>query len=129
MLILQICVIIFSICFIAWVTTISVKHNQYRGSNRDEEELARFDRIEFTTKRIRQMTFGFIFLTVSLFISVIVLIGNLAIGNRKVSDLPTVFKSETTHLSFILAFFSFTYMVRFICDFWVTPLFVNQSQL
>ena len=64
-----------------------------------------------------------------LFLSVIVLVANLAVGNRKVSDLPSVFKTETKHLSFILSFFSFTYMVRFIFDFWVTPQFNKQSAL
>ena len=75
------------------------------------------------------MTFGFLFLTIGLFISVIVLVRNLAIGNRRVSDLPSVFKSETQHLSFILIFFSFTYMVRFIFDYWVTPAITNQNSL
>ena len=67
------------------------------------------------------MAFGFVILTVGLFTSVAVLVGNLAMGHMKVSDLPNVFKSETKHLSFILTFFSFTYMVRFISDFWVVP--------
>ena len=67
------------------------------------------------------MAFGFVTITVGLFISVFLLIGNLAIGHMKVSDLPNVFKTETKHLSFILTFFSFTYMVRFISDFWIFP--------
>ena len=81
------------------------------------------------TKGIRHMAWGFVCITVGLFISVIVLVGNLAVGNRKVSDLPSVFKTETKHLSFILSFFSFTYMVRFISDFWVTPQLTKQSSL
>ena len=107
-----------------------MKHEyKYKGSNPVEANAARMNRIEFTTKTIKYMTFGFLFLTVGLFISVIVLVRNLAIGNRKVSDLPSVFKSETQHLSFILIFFSFTYMVRFIFDYWVTPAITNQSSL
>ena len=53
------------------------------------------------------------------------LAGNLAKGNKKVSDLPNVFKSEAKNLSFILLFFSFTYMVRFISDFWIFPHFAT----
>ena len=75
------------------------------------------------------MAFGFVAITVGLFISVFVLVGNLSMGNMKVSDLPSVFKSETKHLSFILIFFSSTYMVRFICDFWVTPYLTKPSTL
>ena len=129
-LILQICIIIFCIAFLTWVTITSVKHAyRYNGSNPVEANAARMNRIEFTTKMIQRMTFGFLFLTIGLFISVIVLVRNLAIGNRRVSDLPSVFKSETQHLSFILIFFSFTYMVRFIFDYWVTPAITSSSSL
>ena len=68
------------------------------------------------------MAFGFVFITVLLFLSVAVLVKNLTAGNKKVSDLPVVFKSEARHLSFILSFFSFTYMVRFVSDFWIAPI-------
>ena len=124
-LILQILVLISCISFITWITTISIKHDI---KSTDGQE-ARLLRIEYLTKGIQHLAFGFVTITVGLFISVFVLVGNLAIGNMKVSDLPNVFKSETKHLSLILAFFSFTYMVRFISDFWIAPIFSKTSSL
>ena len=82
------------------------------------------------TLTIKRLAWGFVFITVGLFVSVGVLIRNLAMGNKKVDDLPNVFKSEAKHLSFILIFFSFTYMVRFISDYWIYPSVVkNPSAL
>ena len=49
---------------------------------------------------IQKMAYAFVAVTVLLFLSVAVLVKNLATGNKRVSDLPVVFKSEARILSF-----------------------------
>ena len=125
MLTLQICVLIIVISLITWILTVSIKQDQTGGPTEMDVILARYGRIEFVMKKIRHMAFGFVAITAGLFISVAFLAGNLAAGNKKVSDLPNVFKSEAKNLSFILLFFSFTYAMRFISDFWIFPKLVS----
>ena len=106
--------------------TVSIKHDNIEGPS---EAQARLDRAVFVTGLTKDLGYGFVAIAVGLFISVAVLVRNLAKGNKKVSDLPNVFKSEAKHLSVILSIFAFTYMVRFISDRWVFPLFLKLSKI
>ena len=69
----------------------------------------------------RRMAFGFIVLTIGLIASVIVLILLISKGKKRIRDLPAVFESEASHLTWILVFFVGTYLARFASDLWIVP--------
>ena len=67
------------------------------------------------------MSFGFLALSIFLFISVFILIKTLNLGKKKLVGLSSAFSSEANHLICILVFFCSTYILRFVSDYWILP--------
>ena len=91
--------------------------NKDPGTNNEK----RVDRESYTKKVTLQMSYGFLVLSVMLFVSVSILIRTLNIGKRKLVGLSSAFSSEANHLICILVFFCSTYILRFVSDRFVLP--------
>ena len=114
---LQIFVFIFVISILTWSMTAFLIEDHKGGTNNE----IRYNRQEYSKKVMYEQSYGFLVLSVMLFVSVCILINTLNIGKKKLIGLSSAFSSEANHLICILVFFCSTYILRFVSDRFVLP--------